>query len=298
LSGRWEPQQTAVRIGEPLTLNLTTTVRGLTGAQLPEVMPSALDGFSVYPDRAEVATVFTAQGDASGTRMQKIAVIPQQVGALTIPDIVLRWWNTQTDREEFARLPGITLRVAGDPATTGTTPDTASTVEDADLTPAPPAAQPLSTTRIWVWLSALLAVAWLVTVALWMRERRRAGSSLSQRADGSAPTATSERIARTRIQQACTRNDAVAARRELLAWGASHWPEDPPRGLEQIALLLDDQNLRRALLALDRALYAETKQWNASELKSLLSSLPRKAPVATSRASSSLPLHYAQTHAR
>jgi len=270
LSGGWEPQQTAVRIGDPLTLNLTTTARGLTGAQLPEVMPSALDGFSVYPDRAEVTTVFTAQGDTSGTRMQKIVVIPKQAGTLTIPDIVLRWWNTQTDREEFARLPGITLSVEGDPATSGTIPVAASTVEDGALTPA--AAQPLSATRIWVWLSALFAVAWLVTVVLWMRERRRAGSSLSQRADGSASQATSERIARTRIAQACTRNDAVAARRELLAWGASHWSEDPPRGLEQIALLLDDQNLRRALLALDRALYAETKQWNASELKSLLPS--------------------------
>jgi len=241
--------------------------------------------------------VFTAQGDASGTRMQKIAVIPKQAGTLTIPDIVLRWWNTQTDREEFARLPGITLSVESDPAITGTTPDTASAVEDADLTLAPATAQALSATRIWVWLSALLAVAWLVTVALWMRERRRVGSSLSQRAGGRESEASSERVARTRIAQACTRNDAVAARRELLAWCALHWPEDPPRGLEQVALLLGDQNLRRALLALDRALYAETQQWNASELKSLLPSLPRKVPVATSRASSSLPLHYAQTHA-
>ena len=149
-----------------------------------------------------------------------------------------------------------------------------------------------------MWLSALLGVVWAVTLVMWLRDRRRIGTAQHAHSTAVEPPTGNERAARTKIVQACAHDDAVAVRRALLAWGAVHWPDNPPRGLEQIALRIDNPQLGQALLALDRALYTQAKQWSADELRALLQRLPKAKSTASARTLSSLPLHYAQTHAR
>ncbi|MFT5172047.1 MAG: hypothetical protein ACI8W7_000211, partial [Gammaproteobacteria bacterium] len=275
LSGQWEPAQSSMKVGEPVTLILNLAVVGLTGKQLPEIVPQQLAGFSVYPDQAKVETTFSAQGNALGTRVHKIAFIPRQAGELTIPDIELRWWNTQTDREEIARLPGITRSVVADPAmpvATAALPPIAQQV----TTDQPAAeAQPVFAITIWMWLSALLAVAWLSTIVMWVRARRRANHARVIRTDSADAHSISHNKAREQIVHGCSHNDASATRRALLAWGAVHWPDEPPHGLEHIAARIDDEPLRQALAALDGALYSQSVPWHGDELKPLLDRLPK-----------------------
>lgn len=302
LSGQWEPAQSSMKVGEPVTLTLTLAVVGLTGEQLPEIVPEKLTGFSVYPDQAKVETTFSAQGNALGTRVQKIAFIPRQAGELTIPDIELRWWNTKTDREEIARLPGITRSVVVDPsiAAVTTTASTAPVVPIAQQATTAQAfaearSESLSAPTIWMWLSALFALAWLGTMVMWVRARRRANRAREIRTDSADAHSTSRNQAREQIVRGCSRNDASATRRALLAWGAAHWPDDPPHGLEHIAARIDDEPLRQALGALDGALYSQSMPWHGDELQSLLNRLPKTKPKAAEKVSSVLPLHYAQT---
>jgi hypothetical protein len=157
-----------------LTLNLAAV--GLIGQQLPEIVSQQLAGFSAHAGQAKVETTLSAQGNALGTRAQKIAFIPRQADEFTIPDIELRWWDTQTDREEIARLPGITRNVVADlamPVATAALPPIAQQV----TTDQPAAeAQPVFAITIWMWLSALFAAAWLSTVVMWVRACRRTSS--------------------------------------------------------------------------------------------------------------------------
>ena len=302
LSGQWEPAQSSMKVGEPVTLTLNLAVVGLTGQQLAEIVPKNLAGFSVYPDQAKVETTFSAQGNALGTRVQKIAFIPRQAGELTIPDIELRWWNTQTDHEEVARLPGITRSVVADPSiadasTTATAAPATAIAQQAVAAQASAEARPesLAAPTIWMWISALLALAWLSTLVMWMRARHRAHRAPAIRTDRADARSTNHRKAREHIAHSCARNDASATRRALLAWGALYWPDDPPHGLEHIASRIDDEPLRQALGALDRALYSPSMPWHAGELQSLLDRLPKAKPKAADKVSSVLPLHYAQT---
>lgn len=302
LSGEWDSQQANMNVGEPVTLTVKLTATGLAGTQLADIAPKQLDGFSVYPDNADVQTTFSDQGIARGTLTQKIAFIPRRAGELTIPDLTVRWWNTQTDREEVAVLPGITRSVLGEaPAQSAL-----QVPAIGRQTPAADTAQPglSNTIKIWMGVSALFALAWIVTLALWWRARVRPEStSNDEQRTGSASSAD----ARAQILQACGRNDPLATRNALLAWGAAHWTQNPPRGLEQIAARIADRPLAEALRALDRALYrsspgnsrGDAEQWKADELAPLLGGLPTVGSVASSTPSRQrLPLHYAQSTVR
>jgi hypothetical protein len=300
LSGQWEPALSSMKVGEPITLTLNLAVVGLTGKQLPEIVPATLDGLSVYPDQAKVETAFSAQGNALGTRVQKIAFIPRQAGELTIPDIELRWWNTLTDREEIARLPGITRSVVADPSmNVAATAPLPVAQQVTSFRVAADQVQPLFAATIWMWLSVALMLAWLTTIVLWVSARRRgrrSGNSASaEHRDSTEETVSSLARARGRILQACQRNDAAATRRALLIWGTIHWPDDASHGLEQIAQRIGDRQLSQALRELDSALYSQSLQWNAAQLGALLDRLPKNKSMAAANSRSALPLHYAQT---
>jgi hypothetical protein len=76
-----------------------------------------------------------------------------------------------------------------------------------------------------------------------------------------------------------------------MAWGARHWPDDSPHGLEHVASRIGDEPLRQALAALD----SQSMLWRAGELQSLLDRLPRNKPKVADKVTSVLPLHEALT---
>jgi hypothetical protein len=301
LSGEWDPRQEQMNVGEPVTLTVKLSASGLAGTQLADVAPKQIDGFSIYPDNADAQTTFSAQGIAQGSLTQKIAFIPRRAGELTIPDLVVRWWNTKTDREEVAVLPGITRSVLGavpaQPAVNATAPrvmpaESPSQVPD-NVSPAPGMADE---NHLWMGVSALFALAWLITLALW---RRDSHSPVTKQDSGESGSTASSAAARSKVLQACRHGDAHALRKALLVWGTTHWPEDPPTGLDQIAARIADAPLAEGLRALDRALYGDATQWQPTVLEPLLSALPTAQGTTSSTSSrSALPLHYAQSGAR
>ena len=42
-----------------------------------------------------------------------VGIVPTRAGTLTLPEISIPWWNTQTDREEVAIIPAMTYEVLG-----------------------------------------------------------------------------------------------------------------------------------------------------------------------------------------
>jgi hypothetical protein len=170
------------------------------------------------------------------------------------------------------------------------------------------------TTLIWVAVSAALAGAWLATLVAWALSRRRAGGASagasppggaaaanaaapskggptpkaaahptpaprSSDASGAGRMPASAGAARSQFHEACRRNDAPAARRNLLAWVSAAWPEDPAPGLGALAKRLGDPTLAHQLLELDRACYGGDS-WDGQALLAALHNLPPR-PVKT-----------------
>jgi hypothetical protein len=79
------------------------------------------------------------------------------------------------------------------------------------------------------------------------------------------------------LKLACRHNDPQAARQSLLAWGATHWPQNPPLGLQSMAQRLAAPGAVAALLELDRACY-RGDQWQGDALEQAFAAPPRQTP--------------------
>lgn len=305
LKGTWQPDGGEVAVGEPLTLLLDITAEGLTGGQLPNLAPAAVDGFDIYPDQAQRQSDGGETG-VTGHLQEKIAFIPRRDGKLVVPEIKLSWWDTQSNRERVASLPGRVLQVM--PAAGQSAPETASAIDASTPRDAGGADQlqanapgsvvtelkpqlPQTVSSVpWPWVSAAVGVAWLVTLLLWWRHSRdvRAHQAVAAAAQ---KTPVQAGTARKQFLKACHNGDAVSARAALLDWAAAHWADDPPRGLQALAQRLDDAQARAALTALDRALYTGSSDWDGQQLAACLPQLPQPTGRGGRRAGGLAPLY-------
>ncbi len=291
ITEQWHPDNLEAHVGDPITRDLHMRVEGLTAAQLPDL--SALlgnpPGLKAYPDQAKIDNA--AQGDVViGSRDQSVAMIADQPGKFDLPPLRVSWWDTQANEAREITLPGRTLTIlpaaggavgqtpaAGAGTAGSTAPAVASSAgHDQGMARGRGAGGPGAALRDpWLWSSLAFALLWIGTMLAWWAARR-SGSERPGRAATRGRTAPlSAAQARAEFQAACRRNDAHDARRALLAWAATVWPETPPQGLEALAKLVGDEHLAGLLLQLDRAVY-RGEDWRGDALAQALRELARR----------------------
>ena len=289
LSADWRPDSEQLHVGDPVSLTLHLQAEGLIATQLPDLskLLAVPAGLKAYPDAAKLKT--EPRGDTvSATRDQTIALIADQPGDYTVPGLHLSWWDTRTNQLREADIAGRSFKVLAAPAAANA-PAAVANDQAAIATVQPPpsgaavaADPPVSRTLLlWIGVSVTLALLWLVTVWAWWRARRRRDAPSVP--DGASPTVPaalgaakprSAVQAREQFHQACTRNDAHAARRTLLAWVAAAWPGESVTGLDALARRLHDEAISARLRELDRACYAGAS-WQGAPLLAVLRELPR-----------------------
>lgn len=289
LQAHWNPASLEAHVGDPVTLDLKLQAEGLTAAQLPDLstllrQPSSL---KAYPDQPNLKD--TTQGsEIVGTRDQSIALIADQAGHFTIPELHVTWWDTHANQAREVTLAAQTLTIqpapgsapvqtqAQQPASSGATSQNSRPPPPHDTTrpqPAGPAESP------WKWVSAGLGLLWLVTLGAWLLTRnRRSVPTAPEAAREDANAVANASQARSAFLAACRANDAAAARRNLLLWANAKWSGPRIQGLNALAKLLGDPGITPLLQALDRACYAQDS-WNGSELANALPDLklPKRA---------------------
>ena len=249
--------------GEPVTWILRLGAAGLTGEQLPPVELPGLEGARVYLDQPSIVTRTSALA-VHGERIQRVAMVPGVAGTLTIPELRVEWWDVEADAPRTALIPARTISVAPAPA---------PAEAPRPVLAAPPAA-PEATPLLWQGISAALALAWLVTLGVFLRilGRRRDGNFKS-RGPVDEPTRDTT-AARRRVADACHAADPRAARDALLGWARLGWSESPPRDLIALAARVREEPFSEAIMALDRALWsARDGDWAG---QSMATQLPRE----------------------
>lgn len=246
LHEEWQPDAKTTRVGEPLTRTVNLWADGLTAGQLPPIELPEVPGLKRYPDRPQTSEQQSASG-FSAVLQRKTALIPERAGELALPAVVVPWWNTETDRLEYAELPAVTLHSEGVPglepvAPPPATAPQAATSGPADATAARDAgAEP----AYWRLLALLAAAGWLLTLTLWWR---RPAPPAAVDADAAvvddAPA----------VEAALAAGDPRALATALLGWGRERWPASPPRSLGALAARVD-ADFAAALWGLDGALY-------------------------------------------
>jgi len=286
LDESWKPEAAGavtMHVGEPLTRHFSLTALGLTAAQLPD--PNSLmslpEGIKAYPDQATLTD--SPQGlSVQGSREQNIALIASAPGRYALPAVHLSWWDTLHNEQREITLPARTLNVL--PAAAGATNAPMPQL----VAPAPlpfnqqPAAQAPAVPRFathpaWMWLSMLLALLWLGTLVMCWRQRVPRTQKIKA-AKKTAPLRSGSEL--NALLRACSNNDAQAARRHLLAWAGTLWPDAAPRGLNELAHKFSDAGLVEALRQLDRACYTNS-DWDGT---ALAQSLPAGTVAAAGKA--------------
>ena len=275
LTEEWSDTGDEVAVGIPRTRTIVVAGLGLLETQLPDVPIEQQPGVRQYADQPELSREITPQGLLS-RRKVSLAVIAQTPGEVVLGGVTLPWWNVTQERWETAELPPRTLRV---------TPSAEAVETEPAATPAAAtAATPVQDQSHWAIISGVLALVWLVTIALWWRSRtvrpRMTASTGATSGDEQRPA--SRKIFRD-LGSACAVGDPAAAQRALLAFAEARFPNEPPRSLGALAAALPE-GVAREVLALEAHIYgAAPGPWRGDGLKAVLAEIERFG-AATDRA--------------
>lgn len=169
-------------------------------------------------------------------REQVFILAPARPGKIAVPSLQLHWWHTELDSPALATLPSRTVQ---------------------GLPESAPARVP---ERVLPAVVHALAVAVVMAAALAMLAWRRRHIL----------------YASWKLRRAYLSGDVHAVRNGLLHWAASVWPESPPLTLSALAARLHDPGARRALGAIERALYgASVSAYDAAALKAMVLAVKR-----------------------
>ena len=200
-----------------------------------------------------------------GERIETTAIIPTQPGSVILPEVRLVWWDVEKQQPELAVIPARVFQVAA-PAQPPAPPSAVAPGEQ----PAVPAAEERERTpslgvppQWWPWISLGLILLWLLTLVMWVLNRRQSGDTLGT--PGKPEPRVDARGALAELRSACRSRQAAPARDALLQWGAALWPDTPPRSLGELAARCGEPP-SLCLRELEQVLYAHKQEWDSELL--------------------------------
>ena len=101
-------------VGEPVTRTITLTAAGLSKEQLPKLNMQVPEGLKVYPDQVELHSSMPNSRLVSQA-VRSFAIVASRAGTFELPEIVIPWWNTITNRQEKAIIAAQTITVIQNP---------------------------------------------------------------------------------------------------------------------------------------------------------------------------------------
>lgn len=280
LAEQWSVDPSSLQVGQPVTRTLIMTATGLLASQLPEMPGWTLQDLKFYPDQPTLEDNSSDAG-VTGTRSEKAAIIPNRAGTYVLPEISIPWWNTVTNKMEYAVVPERTLQVAPSatssnvpaaPAPQAQAPAPQPTEQSA---PADVAPVVVSDTP-WKAISTGLLILWIATVFMWWHKSKSAAARAAQQKSG--PQVKPDAAIR-QVLDACKLNDPHAVRKQLLAWGRLIWPSQPPFSPDEVGRRMSEE-MAAQIRYMNDALYSrDSHAWTGEALARVFASeAPTLAP--------------------
>lgn len=283
-----------LEVGQPVTRRIEIQAKGLKAERLPAIKIDDQANFNVYSE----PPVFDNEewlGGYSGTRRDNFAIIPTKAGLITLPEIRIEWFNTQTGRPETSVLPALQLDIQASNSASPQIPPTdlaLGTEQNKQSGSIIRNSQPNSNQgqpdlngriaisdssspqnpRFWIMLFCMALLAWIATVVsmLLMRRyyleqlRNSEFNSSNELVSASEKSPSVEKLKKRAIQ-ACKNNDAQQAKQNTLLW---------QRKVMQRLTPDQQQKLARVLLELDRHLFsAQSAHWDGQALAGVISEI-------------------------
>jgi hypothetical protein len=275
LDDEWQGDGQRFIAGEPITRTITLTAIGVVEEQLPEISSIYPDSVKFYPDQAETTTVEKDQ-TLVAQRKESIAIIPSESGELAIPEVKIPWFNTLTQKTEFAILPKKVLQImpaieqasAVIPISQNTTnsvfPDTIQNTAHAEQITND------SYVTYWQWLSLALIILWAFTLVLWRRHVKKLISIDTNGRSSVVRNSQSEQLLWKSLEKALIKHDTLATQECLSLWLGTLL-EQKKASLSSSVELTNDPTLSQEVHNLLAARYAKNQiQWQSQNLHKVL----------------------------
>ena len=304
LKEQWSAPLDGLKQGEPVTRTITLSAEGASLGQLPDLVIPQVPGLRIYPDDAKTRETLGDKGVLS-ILTRKFALIPTQAGTLEVPELVIKWWNLEEDRQAEVRLPAHRLQVVAGPSAQppraqatpvpGQSPAAEGAATKATVPPAPGPVQEGREWNRWLLVSnGVLLLLWLITLIAWWRRRPSNPASTP----ATPPPSQAPKPDWQALHQAARGGDPAALRAAVLAVAAALWPDDPPLGLEGLAARVDGP-LANALRRLDEALYGRADaSWDGPAIEEGLRRLAEPKPKAKGEGQGALKPLYPSSEVR
>jgi hypothetical protein len=188
LKETWSKNPDTLKVGDSITRTINIKADGLLGSQLPALPSIDLKNAKLYPDQAKI-NKGEDKSKWTGIRSESLAIIPTRAGEFVLPEVRIAWWNTDSNRAEFAVLAERKFIVApanansensqvsamDSPPENGAANSNKNTLSDIE----PPANKPF----IWLVIAVLL-LSNIGFAFAWWRGRQRAPSAIVPSEDG------------------------------------------------------------------------------------------------------------------
>ena len=264
LSESYDKSTATLSEGATLVRTVALEAVAVPAQLLPKLDFGSSPEFSLYPENPSDNNVFKQQ-DLVGTKTIKVTYLLNKAGTVTIPPLSVPWFNVLTGKEELSSLPGFTINVipttseakkqeTPPPVSTTTKPQgmrQGSVPKQVTPVKAPP-------NHLAWWLAGGFALAWLVTIALWVWQKNKKDSPRLQK-----------NVLLKQLREACSVNDPKAAKNALIRWGAFEWPHARILNLIDLENLLKDVELKQEIHQLANRLYSDKRivdQWHGEAL--------------------------------
>ncbi len=275
LIDQWSDNIQNVTAGEPVTRTILLVAEGLTAVQLPDLKFEDIDGLKKYPDKPTFEDKTDSTG-ITGYKQVKVALIPARAGTYTLPEIKLQWWNTKTNKKEFAIIPETVITAVADInadniATPSLTTENIIPLHEsvsADNKAALPITIVFSEPQYWQWLAALFACLWLVTLIFLIKKPKKENTKNTNQIKHEQ-TRRSIASAKKAVIKHAKNNNPKQTKAALIAWARIAYNNEELNNLAQLAQYCSSQ-LEHQIRQLNQALYnPEKPSWNNSELLSV-----------------------------
>lgn len=302
LTDHWSSDQ--FMVGEPLTRTITLHAEGVSRHQITELALPDIDGIKQYASTPDVEQTYDNDILASTLRLE-VTLIPERAGQLLLPEVRLPWWDVKINSEKTAILAARSISVAAakngsrqpaiDPVHStaaksqgalqnsqkGSVEQNEATSSVAQASQQPQSTQPdtmavtapqtppavisgQSLSIGWIVFFAALAGSVVTLLIVWLIQKR----SRQPAKPDLAAQSSSRPYSLSSLKDACSSNNAAAARLALIEWGQQLWPECS--NLNQLALRVNPE-LREAIADLHKHSYSQQThqvedRWNGDAL--------------------------------
>ena len=259
--------QQSYQVGEPITRSITLQIASIDKEKLPNISFNYPKDLRFYPDQDELQ-----EGQANGLhyaqRTIRHAIIADQPGELTLPEIKLPWWNSEIDKQEFAVIPAQTLTILAAEKQTAEIPvnEIATPATDKEQMPTTVIVDNKALI-IWQVICAVLLLALIMLTFYHLHYRRSQSVNKNKK-----PVQTSNKNY-LNLQEALNKQQAPLAYQALLNYAQSEFPT--LKSLSQLATRMNLDTQDKAELAaeikiLEKACADPAINWGSAQLSRLI----------------------------